>query len=158
MHGRGEEPAAGEDQEARAGSWGGMAQLVGEQILGAGEKEGPAGGKAQEPGLATLIGQQVLGAKEAPAGGEKAAGTDWAGMASGAAASFVGGGGGQGGSVSGATHEGTGTANAGLVDKLLGMYNASTGQQVWAWVAVCGSCGVWGDRRARDAPLAGRRL
>lgn len=146
MHGRGEEPsaAAAAATEQPPQTWAGMAQMVGQQILSsAGDKEAPAGDKkAADPSLASTISQQVLGGGGA-AGSEKAAGgaggTDWAGMASSTAASFLGGGG-EAGTVGAATAEGAGTANAGLVDKLLGMYSAATGEKVRG-AACCGCLG-----------------
>ncbi len=129
MHSRGqeEEHLAGDKQAGGGGLMGAAAQFLG----GQGERAEEAGvaDKPHEPAAgAPMMGmaQRFLGGEEAGAGDKGGAG--WGAMA-GAAQSFLGHGG-EGGVVGGATAEGAGKSDAGLVDKLLGLYAQHQGKQV----------------------------
>lgn len=135
MHGRGQEgePPAGDKQEGgcTSGLMGAAAQFLG----GHGERAEEAGtaDKPSEPATgAPLLGvaQRFLGGEEAGVGDKPGGG--WTAMAGQAAQSFLHHGG-EGGTVGGATAEGAGKSDAGLVDKLLGLYAQHQGKQVRGW-------------------------
>ncbi|PRW59586.1 hypothetical protein C2E21_1382 [Chlorella sorokiniana] len=129
MHSRGREgePPAGDKQEDGAsGLMGAAAQFLG----GHGERAEEAGAadKPHDPATgAPLLGmaQRFLGGDE-PGVGDKPGG--WSAMAGQAAQSFLGHSG-EGGAVAGATAEGAGKSDVGLVDKLLGLYAQHQGKQ-----------------------------
>lgn len=115
-------------------------------------------------GVASTVAGQILGGhEEPPAGDKQAGGGGLAGMAAGAAQAFLGHGGGGGETVGAATHEGAGAANAGLVDKLVGAWEASSGQKVRPSSGKRGQQGrLWkglqGGRLQLRPPTAGQPL
>lgn len=155
MHSRGqeEEGAAGDKQPTTAaGVMGAAAQLLGGGGEVADSEEAVTGDKPREAAAgAPLMGmvQRFLGGEE-PGAGDKPAG--WGAMAGQAAQAFLVHGG-EGGAVGGATAEGAGKSDVGLVDKLLGLYAQHQGKPVrrGGWGAELGSRGherVGGRRRA----------
>lgn len=129
MHSRGQEgePPSGDKQEGGAGGlMGAAAQFLGghgERPEEAGTADKPAEAAAGAPLLG--MAQRYLGGQEAGVG-DKPGG--WGAMAGQAAQAFLGHGG-QEGVVAGATAEGAGKSDAGLVDKLLGLYAQHQGKQ-----------------------------